>query len=93
MIRIKLQEIYDIAADMDLLIHHVFCQGAGLSDKNSVARGSRKNCAIHSYGLTRACLLFPLSCFRLLHRVKQNDRATKVSLVLPYATYPCAQRH
>lgn len=33
MIRIKLQEIYDIAADMDLLIHHVFCQGAGLSDK------------------------------------------------------------
>lgn len=45
MIRIKLQEIYDIAVDMDLLIHHVFCQGAGLSDKNSVARGLRKTTA------------------------------------------------
>lgn len=37
MIRIKLQEIYDIAADMDSVIYHVFCPGTGLSDKNSVA--------------------------------------------------------
>lgn len=93
MIRIKLQEIYDIAADMDLVVYYVFCQGSGLSDKNSVARGSRKNCAIHSYALTRAFLPCLLSCSQLLHRVKQNDRATKVSLVLPYATCPCVQRH